>query len=128
MGRCGVFATWDDVSKEILDDIAANVIKQVEGAVQKDKHTLWQAPLSSSDLRPRFQVTKPRIRDVRDEMPPSLTGKKLSATLRNGDACEFRRSCACLVQSGRVCGAAFGSGLPRQEGFGGIASARAPAA
>ena len=40
LGRCGVFATWGDVSKEILDDIAANVIKQVEGAVQKDKRAL----------------------------------------------------------------------------------------
>ena len=79
LGRCGVFATWDEVSKGVLDDIAVNVIKQLEGAVQKDKHTLWQAPLSSSDLRPRFQVAptpKPRVRDVRDEMPPSLAGKK----------------------------------------------------
>ena len=73
LGRCGVFASWDDLSKEILDDIAAHTLKQVEGAVQKDKHTLWQAPVSSSDLRPRFQVApkpKPRVRDVRDEMPP----------------------------------------------------------
>ena len=52
-------------------------------------------------------------------MPASMARKKLSATLRNrerlcaeyqrgrcrrGDDCEFRHSCACLVQSGRVCG------------------------
>ena len=37
LGRRGVFATWDEVSKEVLDDIAVNVLKQVEGAVQKDK-------------------------------------------------------------------------------------------
>ena len=47
LGRCGVFASWTDVFKEILDDVLANTLKQVEGAIQKDKHTLWQAPLSS---------------------------------------------------------------------------------
>ena len=40
LGRCGVFASWDDVSKDILDEVAANTLKQVEGAVQNDKHTL----------------------------------------------------------------------------------------
>ena len=55
LGRCGVFATWDDVSKEVLDDVAVLGPSKSRGAVQKDKR-LSGRPLLASDLRPRFQV------------------------------------------------------------------------
>ena len=34
LGRCGVFASWNDVSKEVLDDITAHTLKKIEGAGQ----------------------------------------------------------------------------------------------
>ena len=108
LGRCGDFANWDDVSKEILGrHCGAHAEASRGGGAEGQAHAV-AGPLSFSDLRPRFEVApkpKPRVRDVRDDMPPSLAGKKLSATLRNGvrlcaeyqrnrcrrgDDCEFR--------------------------------------
>ena len=116
------FQSWDVIpqSAVIRADNDGNTAMDAE--LNRDQHTLWQAPARVAEVQPRFHLPPaiPLPLASESRMPRQLNGKRLSAALRDGktlcaafqrdrcfggDDCEDgRHRCAVMLQSGRVCG------------------------